>query len=145
MGPADADPAAAIPADRRLLEVDGHRRSELSPVEAGWGANAVTAGGGTRVYGAQAWRFAPTDFLMASTYGVPDGSALADWPISYADLEPYYARAEWEIGVCGDAPGAHAGPRSRPYPMPPLPPGPTTESARRRGAGASEWARWPCR
>lgn len=126
------------PADRRLLAMDGERR-ELSPVEAGWGANAVTAGGGTRVYGAQAWRFTPTDFAMAGTYGVPDGSALADWPISYADLEPFYTRAEWEIGVCGDVAGAHAGPRSKPFPMPPLTPGPTADllagAAHRLGLG----------
>jgi choline dehydrogenase-like flavoprotein len=42
----------------------------------------------------------------ASTYGVPDGSSLADWPIGYDDLEPFYRRAEWEIGVSGsDEPG----------------------------------------
>ena len=40
---------------------------------------------------------------MASLYGVPDGSSLADWPIAYEDLEPYYDRAEWEIGVAGVA------------------------------------------
>ena len=58
------------------------------PYEPGWANNAMTAGGGTRVYGAQAWRFEPRDLTMASTYGVPDGSALADWPIGYDDLEP---------------------------------------------------------
>ena len=55
-----------------------------------YGSNADTFGGGTRVYGAQAWRFVPEDFAMATTYGVPDGSALADWPIGYDDLEPFY-------------------------------------------------------
>ena len=35
---------------------------------------------------------------MASTYGVPDGSSLADWPIRYDDLAPDYDRAEWETG-----------------------------------------------
>jgi choline dehydrogenase-like flavoprotein len=83
-----------------------------------YGANADTFGGGTRVYGAQAWRFVPEDFAMATTYGVPDGSALADWPIGYDDLEPFYTQAEYEIGVCGsDAPHAGSSRRSRPYPM----------------------------
>ncbi len=59
-----------------------------------YGSNANTVGGGTRVYGAQAWRFVPEDFAMASTYGVPAGSALADWPIGYDELEPFYTRAE---------------------------------------------------
>ena len=99
-----------------------------------YGSNADTYGGGTRVYGAQAWRFMPEDFAMASTYGIPEGSALADWPISYDDLEPFYTQAEYEIGVCGSA-EAHAGWtwRSRAYPMAPMP---LTEPARRLLAGA---------
>jgi choline dehydrogenase-like flavoprotein len=59
---------------------------------------------------------------MATTYGVPEGSTLSDWPISYADLEPYYEKAEYEIGVSGDVtPDPFHGPRRRPLPMPPLP------------------------
>ena len=46
--------------------------------------------------------------------------ALADWPITYEELEPYYTKAEWELGVSGE-PGPFDPPRSRPYPMPPLP------------------------
>jgi len=79
-------------------------------------------GGGTRVYGAQAWRFLPQDFRMASLYGIPTGSSLADWPINYADLEPYYERTEWEIGVAGDGvASARHWPRRTGFPMPPLP------------------------
>ena len=82
-----------------------------------YGSNADTFGGGTRVYGAQAWRFMPEDFAMASTYGVPDGSALADWPIGYDEMEPFYTQAEYEIGVCGSAePHAGSTRRSRPVP-----------------------------
>ena len=99
-----------------------------------YGSNADTFGGGTRVYGAQAWRFVPEDFAMATTYGVPDGSALADWPIGYDDLEPFYTQAEYEIGVCGSAePHAGSTRRSRPYPMAPMA---ITEPARRLLAGA---------
>ena|ERR1700752_4857686 len=59
---------------------------------------------------------------MASLYGIPAGSSLADWPISYADLEPYYERAEWEIGVSGDdVASARHWPRHTGFPMPPLP------------------------
>ena len=35
---------------------------------------------------------------MRSTYGAPAGSSLEDWPISYDDLEPFYEKAEYEIG-----------------------------------------------
>ena len=34
---------------------------------------------------------------MASPYGVPEGSALTDWPITYDDLEPFYSEAEWRF------------------------------------------------
>jgi choline dehydrogenase-like flavoprotein len=93
----------------------------VSPTDSRWNNNAMTVGGGTRVYGAQAWRFSPEDFRMASTYGVPERSSLADWPISYEELEPFYDQAEWEIGVAGDPAGNSAnGSRTRGYPMPPL-------------------------
>ncbi len=99
-----------------------------------YGSNADTFGGGTRVYGAQAWRFMPEDFAMASRYGIPDGSTLADWPIGYDEMEPFYTQAEYEIGVCGSAePHAGSTRRSRPYPMAPMP---LTVPARRLLAGA---------
>ncbi|ARQ67625.1 GMC family oxidoreductase [Streptomyces marincola] len=112
------------------------------PADPRWGNNAMTAGGGTRVYGAQAWRFCAEDFAMASTYGVPEDSSLADWPIGYADLEPDYDRAEWEIGVSGDPAGdSCAGPRTRGYPMPPVRPNGTARvlaaGARRLGLATS--------
>ena len=50
------------------------------------------------------------------------GTGFADWPITYAELEPYYTKVEWEVGVSGLA-GASPfdPPRSKPYPMPPMP------------------------
>jgi len=68
-----------------------------------------------------AWRFMPQDFRMRSTYGTVEGSTLDDWPIAYQDLEPYYEKAEWEIGVSGEAEPAVKLPRKKPLPMPPLP------------------------
>ena len=97
----------------------------VPPTDGRWNNNAMTVGGGTRVYGAQAWRFCPEDFQMASQYGVPESSSLSDWPITYDELAPDYERAEWELGVSGDAEGnKYAGPRKRGYPMPPMPPTP---------------------
>ena len=72
------------------------------PSEGDYQNNAACVGGGTLSYGAQAWRYLPQDFRMRSTYGVPPGSSLEDWPISYDDLEPFYEKAEYEIGVSGD-------------------------------------------
>jgi len=84
--------------------------------------NAACVGGGTLSWGAQAWRFMPQDFKMRSTYGAPVGSSVEDWPITYDDLEPFYDKAEYEIGVSGDFSGTpFEALRKRPLPMPPLP------------------------
>jgi choline dehydrogenase-like flavoprotein len=97
----------------------------VRPHEGDYQNNAVVVGGGTVVYGAQAWRFMPQDFRMASLYGVPAGSGLADWPITYDDLEADYDRAEWEVGVSGSGSAMTLhGPRRRGYPMPPVPDNP---------------------
>jgi gluconate 2-dehydrogenase alpha chain len=95
------------------------------------------AGGGTVHYGTVSWRFHEDDFRARShtiaRYGesaIPADSSLADWPLSYADLEPYYDRAEYDLGVSGkagnvqgrkiDGGNAFEAPRQREYPMPPL-------------------------
>jgi len=90
------------------------------PSDGGYHNNAACVGGGTASYGAMAWRFMEQDFRMRSIYGAVPGSTLEDWPIGYADLEPYYEKAEWEIGVSGDVgPDPFKGPRKKPLPMPP--------------------------
>ena len=82
---------------------------------------AACVGSGTVSYGAMAWRFMREDFRMKSIYGHVEGSTLEDWPIGYEDLEHCYEKAEWEIGVSGDATqNPFAAPRKKPYPMPPF-------------------------
>jgi choline dehydrogenase-like flavoprotein len=84
--------------------------------------NAACVGSGTLVYGGLAWRFHPDDFRMASVYGVPEGSSLTDWPIGIEDLAPHYARAEWDIGVAGEATDSYGqAPGAQGYPLPPVP------------------------
>ena len=127
---------------RVFVDPNGHSRI-VKPHEPDYHNNAACVGGGTRVYGAQAWRFFPDDFRMASKYGVPEGSSLADWPISYETLGPYYERAEWELGVAGDGSLIqHQAPRKREYPMPPVPSSPQT-SALLRGAQHLGWTTSP--
>jgi len=107
---------------RVVVDSSGVPRIVL-PSDGAYSNNAACVGGGTLSYGAQAWRYLPQDFRMRSTYGAPQGSSLEDWPISYDDLEPFYEKAEYEIGVSGDYSGTpFHGPRRRPLPMPPLPP-----------------------
>jgi choline dehydrogenase-like flavoprotein len=104
--------------------VDEQGREQLiNPSNPTYNNNAACVGGGTVSYGGMAWRFMEQDFRMRSTYGAVNGSTLEDWPIGYADLEPHYEKAEWEIGVSGnDADNIFRSPRRRALPMPPLPP-----------------------
>ncbi len=76
-------------------------------------------GGATLHYHAMSPRLHESDFRVRSEDGVAD-----DWPISYADLEPYYTKVEYELGVSGasgDGASPFDPPRSRPFPTPPHP------------------------
>ncbi len=79
-------------------------------------------GGGSVHFTANYWRFHESDFEERSQFGEVAGADLADWPIKYADLEPYYTKAEYELGISGLG-GANPfeAPRSKPYPLPPMP------------------------
>ena len=73
----------------------------------------IGVGGGSNCWWACTPRLLPNDFRMQSAYGVG-----RDWPISYDELEPYYARAESLMSISGPADGSPF-PRSTPYPLPP--------------------------
>lgn len=60
-------------------------------------------------------RYLPSDFQLETHYG-----RGVDWPITYDELEPFYARAEEELGVAGDDRDDLGSPRSNGYPMPPV-------------------------
>ncbi len=81
---------------------------------------ARTVGGSSVHFSGNYWRMRPVDFRERSLLGSIAGTGFADWPISYEELEPYYSKVEWEIGVSG-TPGPFDPPRSRPYPLPPMP------------------------
>lgn len=107
---------------RVVVDLSGRERI-VAPSEGPYSNNAACVGGGTLSYGAMAWRYMAQDFRMRTVYGAPDGSTLEDWPIGYDDLEPYYEKAEYEIGVSGDQSNdPFKAPRHKPLPMPPLPP-----------------------
>jgi gluconate 2-dehydrogenase alpha chain len=79
-----------------------------------------TVGGGAVHADMKFPRFHETDFHLRSLIGDVAGANFADWPVSYAELEPFYEHAEMIAGVQGDD-GANpfASPRRSPYPMPP--------------------------
>jgi choline dehydrogenase-like flavoprotein len=83
---------------------------------------ARIVGGSSAHFTANYWRFHESDFNERSLLGGIPGTGFADWPISYEELEPYYTKVEWEIGVSGLAYSSPVDPpRTKPYPMPPLP------------------------
>ena len=83
---------------------------------------ARMVGGSSNHYTANFWRFHEIDFHERSVYGGIPGTAFADWPITYQELEPYYSKVEWEIGVSGlGYASPFDPPRTKDYPMPPLP------------------------
>lgn len=94
-----------------------HTRKTRTPIETDIGWTALCTGGGTVHMGGYLYRFHPSDFELKTRF--PDVDGLADWPISYDELEPYYTLAEYEIGVCGDGSETFV-PRSAPHPMPPV-------------------------
>jgi gluconate 2-dehydrogenase alpha chain len=61
---------------------------------------------------------------------LPERHTLADWPVSYNDLEPYYTKVEYLIGVAGNEDNPFVW-RSKPYPLPPLRPFRTSEIFRK--------------
>lgn len=79
-------------------------------------------GGGNVHFTANYWRFHELDFIEHTRWGSVKGADLADWPITYSDLEPYYTKAEYDLGISGLA-GANPfeSHRSKPYPLPPMP------------------------
>ncbi len=81
---------------------------------------ARMVGGSSAHFTGNYWRFRPVDFKEKSLLGGIEGTGFTDWPISYDDLEPYYTKVDWEVGVSG-VPGPNEPPRSKPYPVPPLP------------------------
>ncbi|MBT8063991.1 MAG: FAD-binding protein, partial [Gammaproteobacteria bacterium] len=76
-----------------------------------WNGNCV--GGSSNFMSGYFHRLKPVDFKLRSTFGGIEGANVVDWPIDYADLEPYYDRVEHLVGVSGEAKAhANAEPRS---------------------------------
>lgn len=104
--------------DPQTFRHDAGDKAEVPDIPPAYYARIV--GGSSVHFSANFWRLRPVDFKERSLLGGIENADLADWPIDYEELEPYYTRVDWEIGVSG-APGPFDPPRSRPYPLPPMP------------------------
>ena len=73
----------------------------------------------------------------ARVLGPQPGAEVADWPLDYDELEPYYAEVERAIGVAGtEGANPFAAPRSGPFPMPSGAPDVRGHPVGRRGRAA---------
>lgn len=85
------------------------------PLSVGFGSGWGT--GGSAMHHYACWfRLHPEDFEMQSRFGKG-----LDWPLSYAELRPFYDQIQKEVGISGDAEKEIWWPEGEPYPMPPLP------------------------
>ena len=78
-----------------------------------WNGNIV--GGSSNLMSGMLHRMHPDDFRLLTKYGAIEGANIVDWPITYSDMEPYYALVEELVGISGKA-QAHSfePPRSKP-------------------------------
>jgi choline dehydrogenase-like flavoprotein len=99
----------------RESEADGARRyvGEVNDLP-------KTVGGGWVHADMKTPRFNEVDFRLGTLLGDVPGASFADWPVDYAELEPFYYAVERATGVQGaDGADPFASPRRDPYPMPP--------------------------
>ena len=112
-----------------------------------FGQLGAAVGGTTLHYNAKFPRFWRRDFKMLSKLGPVEGAQVADWPIRYRDLAPYYDEVEERVGVQGDVDAMprrtrRQSRRRRPFEMPP---NPITYVSRLLAEAAAEegWTAYP--
>ena len=99
------------------------RRTDKDKAVKGSHSYGCVVGGGTVTYGGSSWRHLPYEFREASyDQTIPSGTGMADWPITYEEIEPYYTQAEWEMGISGRRVNSpFLAPMTKDYPVPPVP------------------------
>jgi choline dehydrogenase-like flavoprotein len=86
-----------------IEDLDSHGDWVGEPTsESGWDFwNGNCVGGSSNFMSGFFYRLKPQDFRLLSEFGPVAGANIADWPIGYDDLEPYYTLVEREVGVSG--------------------------------------------
>ena len=80
-----------------------------------WIGRVRLTGGRTNVWGRHSYRLSDLDFKAASHDGYGE-----DWPLSYADLEPYYDLVEDYVGISGRSEGVPELPDGKFHPAMPM-------------------------
>ncbi|MBZ9753030.1 GMC family oxidoreductase [Deinococcus sp. HMF7604] len=113
-------PLPAVATDEKaqagLFWTDERLSAGADPLGFGNNNSGCGVGGSTLHYTAYTPRAQPDDFRLRTEFGVGE-----DWPLSYADLAPYYAEVEGFLGVSGPTPYPWGPARDQGYPHPPLP------------------------
>jgi choline dehydrogenase-like flavoprotein len=84
--------------DKRTTSGDWRVAKDFSGLPA-WIVKAV--GGSTIHWAGASLRLQEHEFKVKTTYGDIAGANLLDWPLTLAEMEPYYAKAEDKMGVTG--------------------------------------------
>ncbi len=103
-------------AQTKLFWNDERLSAGDDPLAFGSNNSGTGVGGSTLHYTAYVPRVQPDDLRLHTEFGVG-----VDWPIGYADLEPYYDELEQFLGISGPTPYPWGPPRRRSYPLAPLP------------------------
>ena len=98
-----------LEAGKRLTLADVENDSAVMDGKMGWHDKRLgapvwlckTVGGTTMRWSGVTPRFRDFEFRARSTYGALEGSSLIDWPLTLAELEPFYDKAEAKMGVSG--------------------------------------------
>lgn len=119
------DPAVHHEAFFRLKKPDPKRRlrgdyntcqerdkdPDALPFQNGWTGSVM--GGGSMLWGTWAFRALPIDFRLKSHFETTgelsgpnglaqEGYSIADWPIAYSEMMPFFGVAEALLGISGD-------------------------------------------
>ncbi len=112
----------------RTFRTHGEAREQLAHSFVGAVNNLpTTVGGGTMQWGAKTPRMWRQDFHGLSELGPIEGANIADWPLAYDELAPFYDEVEDVLGVQGDLGRMPSStlvqaPRARAFRLPPNPP-----------------------
>ena len=91
-----ADERSGAAAQHVPPERQGKGRRPARTATAAWSAAAPSP---TAAAAGATCRRSSTKLTHGRT--IPSGTGMADWPITYEELEPYYMQAEWEMGISG--------------------------------------------
>lgn len=103
------DPKRRLRGDYNTFQDLGAAGIVAKPFDGGWTGSAL--GGGSVLWGTWSFRALPIDFKLKTYYEKTgelqdlqdkEGYNLADWPISYKEMMPYFDVAEALLGVSGD-------------------------------------------